>query len=61
MPQIWAEGCVPVIPFWPENLPDSAQRRMVTFTFRSHGGNPDAEIQTHSIAAFVVPHSPPTH
>ena len=44
---------------WPEDLPDSARKRTVTFTFRSHGGNPGAEIQTHSIAAFVVPHSPP--
>ena len=44
---------------WPEGLPDSAQKHMVTFTFRSHGGNPDAEVQSHSITAFVVSHSPP--
>ena len=44
---------------WPEGLPDSAQKHMVMFTFRSHGGNPDAEVQSHSITAFVVPHSPP--
>ena len=43
---------------WPKELPTSAKERMVTFTFRSHGGNPDAEVQTHSIAARVIPHSP---
>jgi len=36
-----------------------SKKSVVTFTFRSHGGNPDAEIQSHSITAFVAPHSPP--